>query len=73
MLATSAKSHSRSIWPEHKDLLDPDVRPYFKIRGEMTVHDGLIYHACRAVVPVSQHNIFKEIIHSSHVGAEGCC
>ena len=30
-------------WPEDKIHLDPEVRPYFSMRNEMTVQDGLIF------------------------------
>ena len=40
--------------PEEKHLLDPEVRPYFNFRNEMTVQDGLIFRGNRVVVPVNQ-------------------
>ena len=60
-------------WPEDKMSLEETVRPYFQFRHEMTVQDGLIFRGNRVVVPKSQRNILKERLHSSHLGAEGCC
>ena len=60
-------------WPEDKIHLDPEVRPYFSIRNEMTVQDGLIFRGNRVVVPMTQQAVLKEKLHSTHLGKEGCC
>ena len=60
-------------WPDDKTTLDESVRPYFQFRHEMTVQDGLIFRGNRVVVPKSQRTVLKERLHSSHLGAEGCC
>ena len=41
-------------WPEDKIHLDPEVRPYFSMRNEMTV-----------VVPMTQRAVLKEKLHST--------
>ena len=38
-------------WPEDKSALTPVVSPYFNIRDEMSVQDGLIFKGERVVVP----------------------
>ena len=60
-------------WPEDKMHLDPEVRPYFSMRNEMTVQDGLIFRGNRVVVPMTQRAVLKEKLHSTHIGIEGCC
>ena len=60
-------------WPEDKIHLDPEVRPYFSMRNEMTVQDGLIFRGNRVVVPMTQRAVLKEKLHSTHLGIEGCC
>lgn len=60
-------------WPDDKLHLDPEVRPYFSMRNEMTVQDGLIFRVNRVVVPTSQQSVLKEKLHSTHLGVEGRC
>jgi hypothetical protein len=60
-------------WPENKVDLCLAMRPYFQFRTELSVQDGLIFRGNRVVVPESQREVLKERLHSSHIGAEGCC
>ena len=59
-------------WPDDKLQLPPEVLPYFSIRDELSVQDGIIFRGERAVIPAELRNILKEKIHSSHLGIEGC-
>jgi len=59
-------------WPDTKDHLPVQISPYFNIRDEMTVQDGLVIRGERVVVPTSLRRELKQAIHSSHVGIEGC-
>ena len=59
-------------WPDDKLQLPPEVLPYFSIRDELSVQDGIIFRVERAVIPAELRNVFKEKIHSSHLGIEGC-
>ena len=49
-----------------------DVKPFFCVRDEMAVYDGLIFKGERIVVPKSLRSTMKKEIHSSHIGREGC-
>ena len=60
-------------WPEDKIHLDPELRPYFSTRNEMTVQDGLIFRGNRVVVPMTQRAVLKEKLHLTHLEIEGCC
>ena len=60
-------------WPKDKIHLDPEVRPYFSMQNEMTVQDGLIFRGNRVVVLMTQRAVLKEMLHSTHLGIEGCC
>ena len=59
-------------WPGDKLQLPPEVLPYFSIRDELSVQDGIIFRGERAVIPAELRNVLKEKIHSSHLGIEGC-
>ena len=59
-------------WPETKDTVPNLVLPYFNIRDELSIHDGLVYRGERIVIPVSLRSQMKKIIHNSHLGIESC-
>ena len=59
-------------WPGDKLQLPPEVLPYFSIRDELSVQDGIIFRGERAVIPAELRNFLKEKIHSSHLSIEGC-
>ena len=48
------------------------VMPYFIVRDELSVQDGLIFRSERVVVPQALRQDIKQRIHSSHMGAESC-
>ena len=57
-------------WP--KLGIPREVLPYFPIRDELSVQDGLIFRGGRVVIPVTLRAILKDKIHSSHLVVEGC-
>ena len=50
----------------------PVVSPYFKMRDEMSVQDGLIFKGMRVVVPKAARRELLRGIHNSHLGVNGC-
>ena len=58
-------------WPTDKLGIPPEVLPYFPIRDELSVQDGLNFHGERVVIPVTLRTILKDKMHSSHLGVEG--
>ena len=59
-------------WPEDKSKVAPQVHPFFSIRDELTIQDGLIFRGQRVVVPQSLHPMIKTKLHSSHMGIDAC-
>ena len=59
-------------WPEEKKLAPELTRPYFDMRDELTLQDGLIFKANAVVIPKNLRADMKARIHSSHLGAESC-
>ena len=59
-------------WPNNKHELPPKVRPYFGIRGELSIQDELMFRGERVVFPAMLRRDMKNTIHSSHLGAESC-
>jgi len=48
------------------------VSPYFNMRDEMSVQDGLIFKGERVVVPKAARGELLRRIHNSHLGVYGC-
>ena len=59
-------------WPEHKSDVPSIISPYFNMRDEMSIQDGLIFKGERVVVPRASRSELLMRIHSSHLGVNGC-
>ena len=59
-------------WPSENTTLPESVKPYFQIREELTVSDGLIFRGHRVVVPPLQRASMLRTIHSSQCGVNAC-
>ena len=59
-------------WPEKKEYAPALTRPYFSVRDELTVQDGLVFKGNSFVIPKSLRADIKLKIHSSHLGIEAC-
>ena len=40
-------------WPDDRSQVPEQITPYFSVRDELSVHDGVIFRGQRIVVPVS--------------------
>lgn len=59
-------------WPDDKGDLPVQATPYYSLRDELTVQDGLIFKGERLVIPATLRKEMKNKIHSSHMGIESC-
>ena len=59
-------------WPEHRSQVPSQITPYFSMRDELTIQDGVIFRGQRIVVPVSLRRHMKQKLHASHLSAESC-
>ena len=48
------------------------MTPYYSVRDELSVQDGLIFRGERVVIPKVLRGDIKQRVHSSHMGAESC-
>ena len=63
----------RQGWSDEKQNHHPDVRPYWKARGDLTIDkDGLLLHGKRMVVPRALRRRTLEKIHTGHQGIQRC-
>ena len=59
-------------WPDHRDSLEYDVKPYFSVRDEITVAQNLLLKGDRIIVPSSIHANIRSLVHQGHPGIERC-
>ena len=66
------KSTILAGWPDVRDEAPANVRPYWNVRDELTVQDGVIYKGNRIVVLKALRAEMLTRIHSSHLGIGSC-
>ena len=59
-------------WPEEKEFGPELTHPYYDMRDELTLQDGLIFKANAVVISKNLCVHMKARIHSSHLGTESC-
>ena len=59
-------------WPENKSTLPLLASPYFDMRDELSVQDGLIFKGERVVVPKASRSGLLKSIRNLHLGVNGC-
>ncbi|KAK2564108.1 Retrovirus-related Pol polyprotein from transposon 412 [Acropora cervicornis] len=59
-------------WPDDRSQLPEQTTPYFSMRDELSLHDGVIFRGQRIVVPVSLRKDIKQKLRASHLGTESC-
>ena len=58
-------------WPPDRQV-SGDLRPYFSLRHELTVSDGIILRGSRLVIPPVMRMEILNKIHSGHLGISKC-
>ena len=59
-------------WPEYKSQVPHSAVPYYNVRNELTVQNGVIFRGERVVTPKSLRRDMLQRIHASHLGIDGC-
>ena len=72
-ICSSVITHCQQGWKNRKNI-EPDLRPYWKVRSELTVdREGLLLRGKRIVVPKALRKHTLEKIHTGHQGMQRCC
>ena len=78
-IRAAASSHPEQIalhslvlvgWPNDKSAIPELARPYWSIRQELTVHDGLQFKQNRVIIPSSLRESLVRKLHAAHRGSE---
>ena len=57
-------------WPSSKASLPACLTPYWSMRDELSIVDGILYRGLQVLVPPSLRSSMLKKIHSSHMGAD---
>ena len=60
-------SYVTGFWPDKRNL-NQSTLPYFPVRDELTVHNGIIFRDSRVVVPSTLQSQIVDISHEGHQG-----
>lgn len=55
-------------WPSDKSKVSGGVLPYFKIRNDLFIEDGVLYYGDRIIVPLSLRKYILSLLHEAHLG-----
>lgn len=59
-------------WPTDKGECPAYATPYFHVRDELSIQDGLIMRGERVVIPGSMRGDMKKAVHKAHLGVGSC-
>ena len=62
----------KNEWPETKADLPVQVTPYFDVRDQLSVEDGIVFKGDRCLISISFRPKVLARLHRSHIGREGC-
>lgn len=61
-----------SGWPNERKSISGLISPYYDIRDELSIQNGVIFKGDRAVIPQALRKDMLKRIYASHLGIEGC-
>ena len=70
-ICSTVSTYCKSEWPD-KHKIELALKPFWKVRGELTVHDNLLLCGSRIVVPKSLQHETLQKIHLGHQGIQRC-
>ena len=59
-------------WPSTIREVPSEIQPYWTLRAELTVEDGIILKSIHIVVPHKKHQATLQLIHEGHLGLGKC-
>ena len=60
------------VWPESKSEVPEFLYPYYDMHDMLTVQSELVFKGQLLVVPACLRKELMVVVHSSHIGIEGC-
>lgn len=72
MVLQTVKQYIMSGWPSSKDDTPTETRPYWNMRDELYVSEGLVLKDDRLITPSKMRSEMLKLIHKSHLGTQKC-
>ena len=66
----SVMQYIREGWPSSIRECPMETRPYYSIRHEMTMDDGIVFKGLRCVIPRALRETIRNKLHAAHTGIE---
>ncbi|KAF7262483.1 hypothetical protein EG68_00240 [Paragonimus skrjabini miyazakii] len=66
------EEQTRNGWPDNARKVSELIRPYSKVRDELTLENGLVCRGDHLVVSRAASKVTKQEIHRSHLGVRSC-
>ena len=60
----------RNGWPNQRKEVEPNIRPFFTHRDDLTLMHEIILKGNRIIVPSSMRPEMRKLLHSGHLGIE---
>ena len=70
-LLQNLKKVIQNGWPNCKSKVSVELHPYFHIRDELAVENGIIVRGTRCLIPATLRRTILNRIHSAHMGIVG--
>ncbi|KAF7664139.1 hypothetical protein LDENG_00188000 [Lucifuga dentata] len=65
---TALRNQITRGWPPSAAAVSPGLKPYYRLRNELTVKDSMVFRGTGLVVPIALHDSFVVLSHESHQG-----
>ena len=59
-------------WPKNQKLVDREVAPYFKVKNDLTILDGLVLKGNQILIPGCLRRDILNALHEGHMGIQIC-
>ena len=70
-VCAQVKQYCQTQWP-NRTVLSKEIIPYYLIRTELSIEDGLLLRGCRIIIPLQLQPEILDNLHTGHLGITKC-
>ena len=60
----------REVWPQHRSLLQIEIRPFWRCKEEIHEAEGLLFRGDAIITPAAMRREIRFLLHEAHLGIE---